>query len=236
MPYFWATITAPSLIDVWLYNTIMVRISKNTVSIGLMMAGLLLLAVSYGQIWWPDVRFWWQQQSHVSYSVDASTNPTSSVTRIVPASTDFGLVIEKINVNERVAAQVDPYTAGTYLPILQKFGVAQAKDSVVPGQIGTTYLFGHSTINIWDIGRYHAPFTLLNKVEIGDRMVIYYHNQRFNYHVIERKVVAPTDVHYLTDKREKPTLIVQTCDPPGKNTKRLLLIAELDTFNKASGE
>lgn len=187
-----------------------------------------MLVVGYGQVWWPDIWYWWHQQSNVVYSVDAPRpGGSSQISQIVPKSTSFGLVIEKINVNELVAEQVDPFTPLTYLPVLQRYGVAQAKGSVAPGQVGTTYLFGHSTVNFWEIGRYHAPFTLMNKLGKGDRIVTYYNHQRYDYVVTDRKVVSPKAVHYLTDKRDTPTLIIQTCDPPGENTKRLLLIATL---------
>jgi LPXTG-site transpeptidase (sortase) family protein len=193
----------------------------------LITAGIGLIGLSYGQVWLANGLFWWQQQSHITYSLDAKPGPNKTQL-IQPISTEYGLVIERINVNERVKAEVDPFNADIYLPVLQKYGVAEAKNGAEPGQVGTTYLFGHSTINIWEIGRYHAPFTLLDKVQIGDRVVVYFAGQRYNYIVKQRKVVLPTEVHYLTDERQVPTLVLQTCDPPGENSKRLLLIAELE--------
>lgn len=208
-------------------------LKSNKLPVVLIVAGLVVLGVSYGQVWWPDIWYWWNQKAEIHYSVDAPESGSSNVKQITPASTEFGLVIESIGVNERVAEQIDAFDPKIYLTVLNKFGVAQAKGSVPPGQVGTTYLFGHSTINVWEIGRYHAPFTLLDKVKIDDRIVTYYKGERFDYTVTERKVVAPTEVHYLTDKQKEPTLIVQTCDPPGENTKRLLLIAKLSSHGSA---
>lgn len=197
-------------------------------SISCICLGLGLVTASYGQVWWSDFWYWWGQRVGVVYSLDIEPDTSPKTVRLIqPVSTDFGLVIEKINVNEQIAAQIDPYQPGRYLPVLQQYGLAEAKGSVPPGQIGTTYLFGHSTINIWEIGRYHAPFTLLHKLEVGDRLTVFYQKQRYDYAIVETKVVSPSEVHYLTDDRTKPTLILQTCDPPGQNTKRLLIIAQI---------
>jgi LPXTG-site transpeptidase (sortase) family protein len=202
---------------------------RSLLSAVLIVAGIGLIVASYGQVWWSDLQYWLRQRQHVVYSLEPPAKGQTAVKQIVPASKDFGLVIEKIGVNERVAPQIDPYNPKVYLPALLKYGVAEAKGGVPPGQVGTTYLFGHSTINIWEIGQYHAPFTLMNKLELGDRVVVFYQQQRFDYQIADKKVVSPSEVHYLTDKRDTPTLILQTCDPPGQNTKRLLLMAELTT-------
>jgi LPXTG-site transpeptidase (sortase) family protein len=178
-------------------------------------------------VWWTDLSFWWQQRQGVVYSMDAPQSSRAARVHISPISTDFGLVIEKLGINETVAANVDPFKSAEYLPQLQKYGVAHAKNTVPPGEAGITYLFGHSTINVWDIGRYHAPFTLLEKLEMNDRIVLFYKGKRYDYFVTEMKVVSPVEVSYLTQKRDMPTLILQTCDPPGQNTHRLLVIAEM---------
>ena len=201
---------------------------RNFWSYGLIILGTIIILGSVGQLWWQDIWYWWNQQRNVVYSVETSGSAKPDVQVIVPKSKEYGLVIEKIKVNEVVAPDVDPFDSSEYMPILQKFGVAAAKGGANPGEVGTTYLFGHSTINVWEIGLFHAPFTLLDKLEIGDRLVVFYQGKQFNYFVSEMKSVRPTEVNYLTDVRQEPTLILQTCDPPGQNTKRLLVIAKLD--------
>lgn len=205
----------------------MERSKRNYLSISLISLGLVVLLASAGQVWWPNIWYWWTQRQQVAYTLDPVATPSANIKQIEPVSTDYGIVITKIGVNEAVKAGVNPFKPSEYLPVLQKYGVAEAKDGAEPGQIGTTYLFGHSTVNIWEIGRYHAPFTLLDKLENGDVISVFYKDQRYDYQMVDRKVVSPKEVHYLTDKRNKPTLIIQTCDPPGENSKRLLVIAEL---------
>ena len=172
--------------------------------------------------------YWWKTQQHIYITVDPTLPDTNNkVLTLTPVSRDYGLVIEKLGINEAVRADVDPFTPRVYLPILEKFGVAQAAQTAEPGQVGVTYLFGHSTVNAWEIGRYHAPFTLLRKLDLGDRIIVYYAGKRFNYTVYEQKVVAPSDVSILKKQVAEPTLVVQTCDPPGENSKRLLVMARL---------
>ncbi len=204
-------------------------------SIILIVSGLGLIGLSYYQQFSSEIWYWWNGQQKTYFTVDPTLPGTEArVVTIQPKSTDFGLVVEKINVNEPVAADIDPYNEAIYGPVLTKVPVAHAKNTVKPGQPGLTYLFGHSTINAWEIGTYHAPFTLLNKLEKNDRIVTYYQGQRYDYYVTETKVVAPTEVDVLQQHPDKPTLILQTCDPPGENTKRLLIIAEMKSDESES--
>lgn len=191
--------------------------------------GLLLLGLSYYQQISQEAWYWWNQNQGIRITVDPTLPDTNNkVVPITPKSTDYGLIIEKIGVNEIVAADVDPFNHNEYLSVLEQVPVAEANIGVKPGQPGMVYLFGHSTINLWDIGKYRAPFTLLNKLESGDRAVVFYQGERYNYRVVGKKVVAPTDIEVLNEQFDLPTLVLQTCDPPGENTERLLVYAELE--------
>jgi len=54
---------------------------------------------------------------------------------------------------------------------------------------------------------------------------IFYKGQRFVYKVIDKKIVDPEQVEYLTRKTNKEFLTLQTCWPPGTTLKRLLVFA-----------
>ncbi len=204
-------------------------VSSRWLSIGLIVLGLVLVGLSYYQQISQELWYWWKTNQGIYSTVDPTLPDTNhKVQTIEPKSKDYGLVIEKIGVNEVVANNINPYQASIYLPVLEKTPVAEADFSADPGTNGLTYLFGHSTVNIWEIGRYRAPFTLLHKLEANDRIIVYYKQQRFNYRVNKKEIVAPTDIEVLTAKYNQPTLILQTCDPPGQNTKRLLVYAELE--------
>lgn len=145
---------------------------------------------------------------------------------ITPTNTDFAIIIPKINVNSPVVANVNPADYNEYIQALTK-GVAHAKGSVFPGQDGNSYIFAHSTLNFWDIGRYDAVFTLLGKLDTGDLIVLYYQGQRYDYYVTQKKIVDANDVSDLTNFAQGKQLTLQTCDPPGLNLRRLLVVAKM---------
>ena len=174
----------------------------------------------------------YQYQVSANSQIESNNDPAAFLEKpkeplkIVPSSTEFGIVIEKINVNAPVVPAVDPTNADEYSKALDQ-GVAHALGTVFPGQDGNSFLFSHSTFNVFEISKYKAIFTLLNKLETGDRIVMLYKGERFDYEVSEIKVVPPTDVTPLTADYETPVLTLQTCDPPGTDLNRLIVIANL---------
>lgn len=144
---------------------------------------------------------------------------------IVPESTEFGVIIPKLNVNTTVVQDVNAANEKEYFSALEK-GAAHAKGTVFPGQFGNSFIFAHSTLNFWDVGRYKAVFTLLRKLEPGDRIITFYQGQRYDYQVTQKKVVEASDITDLTPAATGKRLTLQTCDPPGTTLKRLIVIAE----------
>lgn len=143
-----------------------------------------------------------------------------------PIDTEFSILIAKIGANARVYPNVDPSKQDDFLPILQK-GVAHAKGTVFPGMKGNIYLFAHSTDNFWDVGRYNAIFYLIKNLAMGDEVVIFFQNKRYNYIVSDSKILEPWDISYITKAQSgKEQLILQTCWPPGTTWKRLLVFAQ----------
>lgn len=149
-----------------------------------------------------------------------------SESQIVPVSTEYGLVIEKINANARVVPNVDASNEAAYTQALTQ-GVAQALGSTPPGQPGNLYLFSHSTDAPWNIIRFNAIFYLLRELEAGDRVIVFYANRRYDYIVFDKIIARAEDVSYLTTKYDHPVLTLQTCDPPGTLLNRLIIRAKL---------
>lgn len=145
---------------------------------------------------------------------------------IRPVSTDFGIVIEKINANSKVVANVNPADEKQYLKALSE-GVAHAAGTSFPGDKGNIYLFSHSTDAPWNAIRYNAVFYLLRELESGDKIVMLYQGRRYDYIVFDKNIVEPNDVSYLTNTYDKSVLTLQTCDPPGTLFKRLVVRAKL---------
>ena len=165
-----------------------------------------------------------QQVSQPEFSF-ASVLAGSTQQILIPVNTQFSITIPKIGASARVFPNVDPDDPSVYLPVLAK-GIAHAKGSVFPGMQGNIYLFAHSTDNWWDVGRYNAVFYLLKDLSIGDSVIVFFENKRYDYTVSKTVITDPTDVSLLTrgqvgDQR----LVLQTCWPPGTTWKRLYVIA-----------
>ncbi len=145
---------------------------------------------------------------------------------IKPVSTDFGVVIEKINANSKVVANVNPSDEKEYTKALAE-GVAHAAGTSFPGEKGNIYLFSHSTDAPWNIIRFNAVFYLLRELENGDKIVMLYQGRRYDYIVYDKAIVQPNDVSYLTNTYDESVLTLQTCDPPGTLFHRLVVRARL---------
>ena len=146
---------------------------------------------------------------------------------LIPKDTEFSILIPKIGANAKIFPNVDASNSNNFLPVLKQ-GVAHAAGTVFPGMAGNIYLFAHSTDSFWNVGRYNAIFYLLKNLSAGDEIVMYYQNQRFDYRVLETRVVDATDVSYIVNGKNSgsETLILQTCWPPGTTWKRLVVIAK----------
>ncbi len=153
---------------------------------------------------------------------------SSSEQLITPVSTEYGIVIEKIDANARIIPQVDPANSKEYIEALSK-GVAEAKGSTPPGQPGNTFLFSHSTDAPWNIARYNAIFYLLRELDKGDKVIVFYQGRRYDYIVFDKTIAKADDVSFLANRYDKPVLTLQTCDPPGTVLNRLIVRAKLQS-------
>ena len=143
---------------------------------------------------------------------------------LVPQDPNFSIVIPKIGANSRILANVDPADEKDYLGKLLQ-GVAHASGTAFPGEQGHIFLFAHSTDYVWNVGTYNAVFYLLYKLEKNDEVNIFYQGKRHVYKVIDKRIIDPHEVEYLTRKTNKEFLTLQTCWPPGTTLKRMLVFA-----------
>jgi len=133
------------------------------------------------------------------------------------------IVIPKINAEARIIENVNPWNEAEYSKALEK-GVAQARGTALLGQVGTIYLFAHSSEDPWKITRENISFLRLGELSAGDSISVYKEGKVYRYHVQEKKEIWPNEVSYLT-KSSGNKLILQTCTPIGTSFKRLLVIA-----------
>lgn len=142
----------------------------------------------------------------------------------------FSVVIPKIDAKANIIANVDAGEPNEYLDALKK-GVAHAKGTYFPGQSGTIFLFSHSTDSPLNFARYNAVFYLLKKLEKKDTIIVFFADKRYVYEVSEKVITKPSDTSWLNPKLGIEELVLMTCDPPGTNWNRLLIVAKPKTTN-----
>lgn len=196
-------------------------------------ASLLLLTIwptLSSEVWYWGSRF---QQYRVDGSEGKSDPKVGSFATLVnsptplqvdPVSSEFGIVIEKIGVNAPVVEDVSVANPVVYQEALGR-GVAHALGSAKPGEFGNIYLFAHSSLNFWQLGKYATVFNLLRKLEVGDAIVLFYNEKRFDFQVTEVAVVSGFDLSPLVTQDPWATLTLQTCYPPGSTLNRLIVRA-----------
>lgn len=101
----------------------------------------------------------------------------------------------------------------------------------IPGEYGTTVVFGHSTLpQFFSPTNYKSIFSLLPTLEIGDEIGVVYDGVSYTYEVYEMVVLDPTDLSTLEQRFDDSYLTLVTCVPPGTYWKRLNVKAKLKSL------
>lgn len=199
------------------------------VSTVMMVVSVTGLGAVYGPLGVAELRYWVIQESKVNKGGfgELIAQKLESQASVAPDAW-FSIVIPKIQARSKVIANVNAGNKREYLAALKR-GVAHAAGTGLPGVKSdlnrTIVLFAHSTDAPWNMARYNAVFYLLNKLEQGDEIQIYFQGVRHDYAVEESRVVSAGDVSYFAKQTQGEILILQTCYPPGTTLRRLLVIA-----------
>jgi len=217
----------------WKY--VIVRTASNI----LILIALVYLGSAFWEVGKQEVLYAYWRLRGVEFTVDEVKKPEKTPEspfaallakptplKVTPKSKEFGIIIEKIGVNAPVIEDVSLTNKAEYLRALER-GVAHAKNTAKPGEIGNSYLFAHSSLDFWNYGPYAGVFNLLRKLKKGDRVVIFYHGKRYDYEVTGKEVVADFNLTPLLRTYTAPYLTLQTCDPPGVALNRLIITAKL---------
>lgn len=135
------------------------------------------------------------------------------------------IIIPKINVELPIIfneQSIDDKAVETAL----EDGVIHYPTTPYPGQLGNGAIFGHSSNNILNKGKYKFAFVLLKRLEAGDTFMIQYNSKRYVYKVYDKKIVSPTDLSVLSNTDKPATFTLITCDPPGTSINRLVVWGE----------
>lgn len=157
----------------------------------------------------PGWRYW--QKDHFSQS------ERDLLTEQVEASSDYSgankLVIPRIFVDQPVLEGPNIYTANK--------GIWRLPSSSTPDQGGNTVLIGHRFL----YSHNQAVFYNLDKMQVGDKLAVFWNEQKYVYQVSEVKTVSPeqTDIEAPT---EDARLTLYTCTPLWTSKDRLVVVAK----------
>jgi LPXTG-site transpeptidase (sortase) family protein len=136
------------------------------------------------------------------------------------------VIIPKINV-EIPVNYTETTTDESVIENDLESGVVHYPTTVLPGQLGNTAYFGHSSNNIFNKGKYKFAFVLLHTLVVGDTFYLTNNSKVYVYKVISRQIVEPTDVGVLGPVAgQSATATLITCDPPGTSLHRLVVVGQ----------
>lgn len=160
-------------------------------------------------------------------------NATVSATPIIvdpdasggPVGPEAKIIIPKINVEAPVVYDVPSISEDDVQKGLEN-GVVHYITTPNPGEKGNSVIFGHSSSNILNKGKYKFAFILLKSLEKEDTFIVQKDGKRYVYKVYNKFVTSPHDLSVLGPTDRPATMTLITCDPPGTSTNRLIIQAE----------
>lgn len=111
-----------------------------------------------------------------------------------------------------------PVVAGDDWEALKK-GVGHRIGTPNPGERGNMVMSGHNDV-------YGEVFRDLDKLEVGQEIVVYAGSRKFRYVIQARRIVVPNDLSPLNSSRESILTLI-TCWPYRVDNFRLIIIAQL---------
>ena len=106
-------------------------------------------------------------------------------------------------------------------------GVTHFPLSVLPLEKGTTIFLGHSAPAGWPKIKHDWVFSDVAELEKGDEILIYFDNKKITYYVTNKIFLEKGEKipeQGLTNFQN--TLVLISCWPPGKDSKRIAIISE----------
>lgn len=190
----------------------------------------LLFGLATGSVILLFLLFGFFNERFLTPFITPSRNVSATPIIIDPSSTavsnEAKVIIPKINVEIPVVYDEPSIQEAAIQQALER-GVVHYATTASPGELGNSVIFGHSSNNILNKGKYKFAFVLLSKLNPGDTFYLTKDGKRYAYRVFDKKIVPPTDFSVLEPVPGKPaTATLITCDPPGTSINRLVITAE----------
>lgn len=188
--------------------------------IGLILIGVVIISYPL----WPGVKFALTKprpvlpfHSRLTSTPNAlSSLPSLPVVIDQAIPKDNRLVIPSIGINM-------PILEGPTEKTLDRGGIWHIPKTSDPVKGGNIVLSGHR----W---QYLPPSSttlyLLDKVRVGEPVLVYWRGHEYDYSIVDRQVVNPNRVDILNDTAD-PRLTIFTCTPLFSTKQRLVLFGQL---------
>ncbi len=161
----------------------------------------------------------------ITPSKHVSSTPIIIDANSTTASGPPEVIIPKINVEIPVVYD-EPSIKDNAVETALERGVLHYATTPAPGEHGNVVVFGHSSNNIFNKGKYKFAFVLLSRLETGDTFYLTKDGKRYAYRIYEKKIVKPSEVGVLGDASKPDSASLITCDPPGTSLNRLVVTGE----------
>lgn len=162
-----------------------------------------------------------------------NTNPATNISSTMSGDVDINTNIPgSISIPDlKLTAPIIWSTSPDNFETDLEQGVIHYPGTAMPGQIGTTYIAGHSSNYVWAKGNYNHIFTDLNNVPNNASFTITVTQTNgkpaiFHYVVVSRQQFSPTDPAQIANTG-KSLVALSTCWPINSTAKRLVLYGQL---------
>lgn len=160
----------------------------------------------------------------VAVQSDASNFPSfvSTISRLGRLSYQkFDLTIPKLKITNQ-SVLIDSNDLN--------LGLAHLPGTALPGEKGAVFISGHSSgFFSFKTDNAQRIFTDLVKLQKEDLIQLMLGSQTFNYKVIGMRIVDPQDLSVISPPDQFGRYVsLMTCVPPGINTKRLVVLGQLE--------
>ena len=162
----------------------------------------------------PQFRYWFRDKSpeHTApYAGQLASSVGSNAD--APAPAENRLVMPQIGLNE-------PIYESSNIGVINKGGTWRRPNGTTPDKDGNTIIIGHRYF-----GKNTSTFYNLDKVQLNQKIAVYWQGKEILYEIKEIKVVDPTQVEIEAPTKDKQ-LTIYTCHPIWTAKQRLVIIAK----------
>lgn len=161
--------------------------------------------------------FLWFRPGHQTTQTEVIQEPKAAVDYLEIPKLSISAPIIYVASNDEIQIQ-----AGLEQGIVHYFGTAQ------PGEVGNSYLVGHSSDYPQAPGNYKQIFAQLPKLFLGDLILVKQAGQTLEFQVVATKIIEANDLSVLNQETAgRKILTLQTSYPIGTALKRFIVAAEL---------